>query len=214
MKIFISGGCKNGKSYYAQHLAQAQRAAQRAAQQAALCATQQAAQSTTHQAARQADSLCYIATMKSVDAEDDERIARHRRDREGWGFSTVEQPADIEKILDKCDRGSSFLLDSLTALLANEMFLPDGSVNEHADVKIIDGLLRVTNAINNIVIVSDFIYSDAQVYDQLTEEYRKSLAKIDRAAVTHCDVVLEIAYGNVIIHKGKEMFGELYEKIP
>ncbi|MDR0313346.1 MAG: hypothetical protein LBI14_07090, partial [Treponema sp.] len=89
-----------------------------------------------------------------------------------------------------------------------------GSVNEHAAAKIIDGLLRITHAINNIVIISDFIYSDAQVYDRLTEKYRESLAKIDRAATTHCDVVLEITYGNVVIHKGKDIFGGLYEKIP
>jgi adenosylcobinamide kinase/adenosylcobinamide-phosphate guanylyltransferase len=146
--------------------------------------------------------------MKPVDCEDDERIARHRREREGWGFQTVEQPIDIEKILDKCDHGSSFLLDSLTALLANEMFLPE-SVNENAAAKVTDGLRLVTNAIKNIVIVSDFIYSDAQVYDQLTEKYRESLAKIDKAAAAHCDIVLEIAYTNVIIHKGKKH----YEKI-
>ncbi|MDR0312724.1 MAG: bifunctional adenosylcobinamide kinase/adenosylcobinamide-phosphate guanylyltransferase [Treponema sp.] len=193
MKIFISGGCKNGKSYYAQRLAEAQRVAQRVAQQA--------------------DSPCYIATMKPVDAEDNERIARHRREREGWGFTTVEQPVDIEKILDKCDHNSSFLLDSLTALLANEMFLPDGSVNDNAHNKIADGLRRITQAIDNIVIVSDFIYSDALLYDRLTEKYRESLSKIDKTAATHSDVVLEVVYGNVIIHKGKDVFGKLYEKI-
>jgi adenosylcobinamide kinase/adenosylcobinamide-phosphate guanylyltransferase len=185
MKIFISGGCKNGKSYHAQRLAKA------------LCATQQVG------------SLYYIATMKPVDAEDDERIVRHRQERKGWGFQTVEQPYDIEKILDKCDCGSSFLLDSLTALLANEMFLPDGNVNEHVAVKITDGLRLVTNAVKNIVIVSDFIYSDAQIYDQLTEKYRESLAQIDRVAAIHCDIVLEIVYTNVIIHKGNKH----YEKI-
>jgi adenosylcobinamide kinase/adenosylcobinamide-phosphate guanylyltransferase len=70
-------------------------------------------------------------------------------------------------------------------------------------------LRQLTNAIENIVIVSDFIYSDAQAYDQLTEKYRASLAKIDRAAATHCDIVLEIVYTNIIIHKGKKH----YEKI-
>ena len=71
MRIFISGGCKNGKSYYAQRLAKAQ------------CI---------------GNGLYYIATMKPVDAEDDERIARHRRERDGFGFTTVEQPFDIENI--------------------------------------------------------------------------------------------------------------------
>ena len=191
MKIFISGGCKNGKSYYAQRLAKGQHSANTRGQ----------------------GSLYYIATMKPVDAEDNERILRHRCEREGWGFTTIEQPVNIEKILDTCGHSHSFLLDSLTALLANEMFLSDGSVNEHAARKIADGLVQITANIRDIVIVSDYIYSDANVYDSLTEKYKKSLAEIDRTAAEHCDVVLEAAYTNVIAHKGREMFKALYEKI-
>ena len=189
MKIFISGGCKNGKSYYAQHFAQAQRAEQ------------------------QENSLYYIATMKPVDTEDRQRILRHKQDREGWGFTTIEQPVDIEKILDKCSHTHSFLLDSLTALLANEMFLPDGIVNEQAAEKIINGLRQILYKINNIVIVSDYIYSDAFIYDEFTDKYRKSLAEIDKKAAKNCDIVLEVAYTNVIVHKGNEVFGEIYEKV-
>jgi adenosylcobinamide kinase/adenosylcobinamide-phosphate guanylyltransferase len=185
MKIFISGGCKNGKSYHAQRLAKAQ----------------------------QTDSLHYIATLKPADAEDAERILKHRRERDGWGFATIEQPVDIEKILDKCDHNSSFLLDSLTALLANEMFLPDGDINEQAAEKTEGGLLRVLNSVKKVVIVSDYIYSDAFLFDTLTEKYRESLAMLDRAAAANCDVVLEIAFANVIAHKGKELFGWFHDKI-
>ena len=188
MKIFISGGCKNGKSYYAQQLAKAQQT--------------------------ETDFLYYIATMKPADGEDEARVIRHRREREGWGFTTVEQPFDIENVMQKCNCGGSFLLDSLTALLANEMFPPpDWNVNEQAAEKIIGGLLKFVNNIENIVIVSDYIYSDAFIYDGLTEKYRKSLAEIDRSAAKNCDIVLEIAYTNVIVHKGKEIFGVVYDKI-
>ena len=189
MKIFISGGCKNGKSHYAQHLARAQRKV------------------------RQTGSLYYIATMKPIDSEDDDRIARHRREREGWGFATVEQPVDIERILETCDPCGSFLLDSLTALLANEMFAPNGTVNEHALPKIINGLRQITDTVDNIIIVSDYIYSDAFFYDPLTAQYRKSLAEIDRTAAENCDAVLEVSFANLMIHKGKKMFDEFYEKI-
>ena len=194
MRIFISGGCKSGKSFYAQHLTTAQRMTNKR------------------------ESLYYIATMKPVDTEDDERILRHRREREGWGFTTIEQPFDIERILEKCDHNGSFLLDSLTALMANEMF-PPGDFNEYAAKKITDALTRITNNIKNIVFVSDYIYSDAILYDPLTEKYRKSLAEIDRAAAANCDVVLEAVYANVIVHKGKDLFDEFisrseYEKIP
>lgn len=185
MRVFISGGCKNGKSYFAQRLAKSQQAC---------------------------SPLYYIATMKPVDAEDAARITAHRREREGWGFITVEQPARIDEILNKCDHGGSFLLDSLTALLANEMFT-DGNVDENAAEKITDGLSRVMNSIENIVIVSDYIYSDAMLYDRLTEHYRKSLAEIDRAAARICNAVLEISYAGVIVHKGGEAFDEIYQKI-
>ena len=202
MKIFISGGCKNGKSHNAQRYA--------------WCLAKE----------RQPGFLYYIATMKAVDHEDDERILRHRREREGWGFTTIEQPFDIEKILEKCDHNGSFLLDSLTALLANEMFASNGTpngapefrFNEHAADKI-SGALRRIITVKNIVIVSDYIYSDAMLYDPLTEKYRKSLAEIDKAAAANCDVVLEAAYTNLIVHKGRDLFDQFdfrseYEKIP
>jgi adenosylcobinamide kinase/adenosylcobinamide-phosphate guanylyltransferase len=176
MKIFISGGCKNGKSYYAQHLAKNQ---------------------------QNIGNLYYIATMRPVDGEDSERIERHVKDRDGWGFETVEQPDDINKILDKCDINGSFLLDSLTALLANEMF-PANNINHNAADKISAELKELLNAVENIVIVSDYIYSDAELYDDLTDEYRKSLAQIDKIAAANCDTVLECAYANIIFHKGGE----------
>ena len=175
MRIFISGGCKNGKSFYAQRLAKLQ---------------------------GENAPLYYVATMRPVDAEDGERIRRHRGEREGWGFITVEQPRDISEIAVKCDQDGSLLLDSVTALLANEMFSPGEEVDRSAAEKIaneIDGLL---NKFKNIVIVSDTIYSDAMVYEQLTEEYRMALARIDRTAAMRCDAVLEVSFSNVIMHKG------------
>ena len=185
MRIFISGGCKNGKSYHAQRLAKAQ----------------------------QTGAIYYIATMRPVDSEDDARIAKHRQEREGWGFAAIEQPVDIEKILDQCDHGGSFLLDSLTALLANEMFLPDGGVNGQAAGKITDALALLISRIENIVIVSDYIYSDAEFYDPITEKYRKSLAGIAREAARLCDVVLEVSYANVLVHKGGEAFNAVFQKM-
>lgn len=60
MNIFISGGCKNGKSYYAQ------RRAKDMAENAGV-------------------PLYYIATMIPHDEEDRIRIRRHLSERDGWG---------------------------------------------------------------------------------------------------------------------------------
>jgi adenosylcobinamide kinase/adenosylcobinamide-phosphate guanylyltransferase len=186
MRVFISGGCKNGKSHIAQQIAKAQ---------------------------QNTNALYYIATMKPVDQEDDERIERHIQEREGWGFTTIEQYTDIEEIAGKCDGNGSFMLDSMTALLANEMFLPDRSINREAGAKIISGLSQALIGIGNIVIISDHIYSDASRFDLFTELYREALASIDRTVAELCDIVLEVAYTNIVVHKGKEMYDALHDAI-
>ena len=185
MKIFVTGGCKNGKSYYSQHLAK-------------------------YQQNTDSGALYYIATMNAVDHEDDERIKRHQAERDGWGFTTIEKYEKIENILTYCDVNGSYLLDSLTALLANEMFTTDGKVHKNASEKIADGLLKILDKIDNIVIVSDYIYSDAILYDPLTEQYRKSLATLDKLVAKHCEVVLEVCYAQVITHKGSLPVKEVY----
>lgn len=61
MNIFISGGCKNGKSYYAQKLAR-------------------------DMAAKAGLPLYYLATMIPKDGEDRARIKRHLSETGRLGF--------------------------------------------------------------------------------------------------------------------------------
>ena len=174
LNIFISGGCKNGKSFYAQNLAKNQAAGRK--------------------------PLYYIATMRPVDEEDRIRVLRHRQEREGWGFETIEQSGDMSAL--KADFRGSFLFDSVTALLSNEMFRADGTVDRNAYLRIAEQLTLLAEKSGNIVFVSDYIYSDAMRYDELSEHYRKGLAWIDRALAKKCDAVIEVSYGNIEILKG------------
>lgn len=183
MRIFISGGCKNGKSYYAQYLAKAQLAGK----------------------------LIYVATMEPGDHEDQERILRHQKEREGWGFETIECPTHVERLIEQCDPMASILFDSITALLANEMF-KGGTIDMDAPADVCRDLTGFVAKTTNLVIVSDAIYCDDERYDSYTEAYRKGLALLDRSVAAICDVVLEMVYGNLMIHKGKEVFALLYEK--
>ena len=173
MSTFISGGCKNGKSTYAQRIAQAG-----------------------------GQPLYYIATMIPRDAEDEARILRHRQEREGWGFETLECGVNILSCLKSADCGGSFLLDSVTALLSNEMFTGNG-MDEAAPARITLALTELVRRTPKIVLVSDYIYSDANLYDAWTEAYRRGLARIDRALAAACDNVLEVVHGQVVVHKGR-----------
>ncbi len=174
MRVFLSGGCKNGKSYYAQRVAKAM-----------------------------GSPLYYIATMIPHDSEDDARILRHQKERENWGFETVECGCNILNVLDVADKNGSFLLDSVTALLSNEMFSPDFQPN--APQKVAKELCALVRELPNIVLVSDFIDSDAAVYDEWTEAYRKGLADIDRALAQACDTVIEVVAGQLICYKGEAL---------
>ena len=130
MTIFLSGGAKNGKSMLAQRLSKALAGGGR---------------------------LYYAATMIPHDGEDDARIARHRREREGWGFETVECPLEPHRAMEGRPRGT-VLFDSVTALLANEMFSARG-IDSAAPERAKQSLLRLADWAEHIVFVSDFIYS-------------------------------------------------------
>ena len=173
MSTLISGGCKNGKSFYAQRIAKAG-----------------------------GTPLYYIATMIPHDGEDDARIQRHRQERAGWGFETLECGRNILSCLDRADERGAFLLDSVTALLSNEMFAPDG-VDMNAPEHVATALTEFARRAPNTVFVSDYIYSDAMRYDPLTEAYRAGLALIDRRLAACCDNVIEVVNGQIVLHKGE-----------
>ncbi len=172
MSTYISGGCKNGKSLWAQRIAKA-------------CG----------------QPLYYVATMLPHDGEDEARIRRHRAERAGWGFITIERGRDILGALEGADPSGAFLLDSVTALLANEMFDGEG-VRLDAPAKVADELTEFIRRAPNAVLVSDYIFSDAALYDALTEAYRRGLARIDRRLAAACDNVLEASAGLLTVHKG------------
>lgn len=177
MIVLISGGAKSGKSHYAQDLA-----------------VQLSGGGKRY----------YIATMIAADAEDKERIRKHILDRDGMGFETVECGRRILSCLDRVDVFGSFLLDSTTALLMNELFDPtDWHLDEARGIECGDELVTFAKRVSNIVIVSDYLYSDAARYDEITETYRKCLAAIDRKLAAIADCVLEMSAGNWIVHKGE-----------
>lgn len=184
MNVLISGGCKNGKSFYAQQVAS----------DLAACGP-----------------LYYIATMMPHDEEDQARIRRHLTERAGWGFKTIEQGRKIEALIERpdVDLGGSFLLDSMTAVLENEMFPVaeiDGEIkflgeDKAAPARVKAGMVAFAKAVKDaggsVVFVSDGIYGDKGEYSQATEDYRRALADADRAVAEICDRVVEVTYGIV-----------------
>ena len=174
MTIFLSGGSKNGKSTLGERAARALAGE---------------------------GPLWYVATMIPHDEEDRARIRRHRQDREGCGFQTVEQGWDLSSCL--AGRCGTFLVDSVTALLANEMFPTNAQPDETATERIAADLGTFLGAVEHAVVVSDYLYGDGIAYDPVTERYRRGLAYLDRFLAERCDCVVEICLGRPVAHKGR-----------
>lgn len=177
MTYFISGGAKCGKSSLAQDL------------------TMALSKDGKHY---------YVATMISTGEEDNERIRRHIADRDGMGFETVECFRNILDCLKIADKDGVFLVDSVTALIQNSLFPIEKNYEmdlESAN-RCADELVAFAGKVRHAIFVSDYIYSDAEVFSESTEMYRKCLADIDRRLAKVCDTVIEVSAGQPIIYKG------------
>lgn len=186
MNIFISGGCKNGKSSIAEQ-----------------CCVNLAA----------GGPLYYIATMQAFDDEDRARIARHVASRDGKGFITLEQPLHILECLEKSDpEQGTYILDSVTALMINELYSSDSAMGEEsydmtadpeAGSRVAAELTQFCRRVKNAVFVSDFIYEEAAEYSEYTDEFLRALSTADRALAKECDAAAEVILGNINLFKGE-----------
>lgn len=184
MIVYISGGCKNGKSSYAEKIANV---------------------------LKEKDMpFYYIATMDCYDKEDEERIKEHKKQRQIFNFKTIEIKTNIKDLENIANLKGTFLIDSTTALLANEMFLKNEKTVFDVYKKVAKDLVYITKKMKNVVIVSDYIFSDSINYDKYTNNYKKGLAFIDNVFGLKSDVLIEVCYGNLIFYKGRE---KLEEKI-
>ncbi len=146
--------------------------------------------------------------MKPSDDEDKTRIKRHIEDREKYNFNTIEIAENINTL--DVDVNGTYLLDSITALLSNEMFInKSNTINLHANIKVKHDLDQVINKPRHIIMVSDYIYSDAKIYDELTEKYRENLGDVDKYLASKSDIIIEVCSSSVLIFKGKELFESL-----
>lgn len=173
MTIFVTGGCKNGKSTFA-----------------------------LGQALRLGGPRYYLATLLPKDEEERLCVRRHRQARAGLEFVTLEEPFAPSRCAAQQGGRGVFLLDSVTALLANLMFSPEGDFQPHAARQAAGELERFLDAAEHAVVVSDYIYSDGGVYSALSEEFRRGMAQLDRLLARRCDAVVEICGGIPVLHKG------------
>lgn len=168
----VSGGAASGKSEFAEGLVTACPAAPR----------------------------LYLATMRLWDAECEARAARHRRQRAGKGFATLERPEDLASL--PLPAGCAVLLEDLSNLCANEFFGPGGRAG--AEDRICAGLAALAEKSALAVAVTNELFSDGIAYDPDTAAYLACLAGINRRAAALAGAVYEVVCGIPICWKGEK----------
>lgn len=147
--------------------------------------------------ARAGPARFYVATMLPATEDNARRIARHRAQRAGLGFRTLEWPRRVG--LAPVTPESAVLLEDVSNLLANAMFAggEDGSGGEDSS----GGAARAAEVLADILslrarcglLVAVTIYGlDAQgIEDPGTRDYIRALAALNRDLAAAADAWLD-----------------------
>ena len=170
MIILITGGSKNGKSRIAEKIA------------------------VSFDLPR-----FYIATMRPFGDDAREAISRHRKFREGKGFTTIERYTDIGGA--DFAENSVVLLECIGNLLANEMFSANGKAG--CAERIIRGTDHMAKRAAALIIVTNQVGADGVQYESETMEYMKYIGEINARLAKRADCVIEAVYGIPLVLKGE-----------
>ena len=141
----------------------------------------------------------YLATMCPYDEESYQRIERHRAMRAEKNFETLECYTDLARL--EIPEGCNVLLECMSNLVANEMFQPDAA-GIHTVNAVLDGVVHLREEADNLVIVTNEIFSDGISYSNQTRIYQEYLGAINQAIAHMADRVTEVVYGIPISVKG------------
>lgn len=142
--------------------------------------------------------LIYIATMVAFDDEAKKKIERHRQMRKNKNFTTLECFTELKKA--EIPLGSTVLLDCMSNMTANEMFSENGA-GENTVEAVIEGLCHCIRQCENIVVVTNEIFSDGCCYEEDTIKYISCMGKINRKMAELAQMVVEVVCGIPIYYK-------------
>lgn len=123
--ILITGGARSGKSRHAQQLGESL-----------------------------PGKKLFIATCPVIDAEMGKRIERHRQDRQGAGWQTVEETINLAQALTANPAAEVVLIDCLTLWINNLLFTDAGNMLDEDAVSVqVSKLLAACAARPGVVIM-------------------------------------------------------------
>ena len=124
------------------------------------------------------------------------KVDRHHRLRQGKGFTTIEQPTELEQAVLQMEPAGAVLLECMSNLTANEMFSGEQPVDRQTVIaKILQGMEGLRKQADPLVIVTNNVFEDGIVYDSATMEYIEALGRINERLAAEADEVVEVVAG-------------------
>lgn len=139
----------------------------------------------------------YVATMEPYDGECLARIEKHRRQRAGKGFLTLERYRDLGGL--EVPTGANVLLECMSNLLANELYSPQGG----GSAAVLGGVERLCARCANLTIVTNEVFSGGKDYEVDTLRYLRALGSVNRALAARANRVVEVVCGCANVLKGR-----------
>ncbi len=136
----------------------------------------------------------YIATMVSQNAENEARIEKHRLQRAGLDFHTIEEPWRVGAA--PVEENALVLLEDVSNLLANLIFV-EGGDREQALCEI----LRLADRCRHLLIVT-ISGLDAAQYEGETARYIADLQWLNARLLSLADAAVEMENGQPVVRKG------------
>ena len=186
MMELVTGGSGSGKSAYAEN---------------SVCQSRRRIQEKE----KREIPLYYIADMFPYGRETEEKIENHRQMRAGKGFHTLEWYQDLAGKLTGEDApdlsGACVLLECVSNLTANEMYM-EGGAGENTVEAAVSGIRLLKERCRHLVVVTNEVFSESEPDSPEMSDYKKNLARINRALAEMSDRVSEVVYGRRIPVKG------------
>lgn len=146
----------------------------------------------------------YIATAESLDAEMSEKISKHRAQRAGQGWRTVEAPHDTAPALMQIEAGEIVLVDCVTFWLTNLM-IDDGDWDDELET-LLDVLVQMRAP---VVLVSNDVSGGVIPENALARAFQRAQGDVNQRLAAQADLVINVIAGLPQVLKGQPTLDDL-----